>query len=160
MCVNSTENGISIRNRASRPSTRKARFRIREQQIAIASSALILFESIKKDRGSEEEPQVCCATGESNRPAGVLNQKHCCGAVAEVAATVAARRAIDGLVDERGHWPRVSAGCHSRPRRSACCCCRSDYASKHFLSDLKWEITDSLRELGRRIDHVFHPNQA
>jgi hypothetical protein len=33
------------------------------------------------------------------------------------------------------------------------------YASQEFLNDLKWKITDSLRELGRRIDHVFHPNR-
>ena len=31
------------------------------------------------------------------------------------------------------------------------------YASKDFLSDLKREITESIRDLGRRIDHVFHP---
>lgn len=30
------------------------------------------------------------------------------------------------------------------------------YASKEFLSDLKREITDSIRDHGRRIDHVFH----
>jgi hypothetical protein len=33
------------------------------------------------------------------------------------------------------------------------------YASQEFLNDLKREITDSLRDLGRRIDHVFHPNR-
>jgi hypothetical protein len=33
------------------------------------------------------------------------------------------------------------------------------YASKDFLSDLKREITDSIRDLGRRIDHVFHLDQ-
>jgi hypothetical protein len=27
------------------------------------------------------------------------------------------------------------------------------------LNELKREITDSLRDLGRRIDHVFHPNR-
>jgi hypothetical protein len=33
------------------------------------------------------------------------------------------------------------------------------YASQEFLNELKREITDSLRDLGRRIDHVFHPNR-
>ena len=33
------------------------------------------------------------------------------------------------------------------------------YASQEFLNELKREITESLRELGRRIDHVFHPNR-
>ena len=33
------------------------------------------------------------------------------------------------------------------------------YASKEFLSDLKREITESIRDLGRRIDHVFHPDR-
>jgi hypothetical protein len=33
------------------------------------------------------------------------------------------------------------------------------YASREFLSDLKREITDPLRDRGRRIDHVFHPNR-
>jgi hypothetical protein len=33
------------------------------------------------------------------------------------------------------------------------------YASKDFLSDLKWEITESIRDLGRRIDHAFHPDR-
>jgi hypothetical protein len=33
------------------------------------------------------------------------------------------------------------------------------YASQEFLNDLKREITDSLHDLGRRIDHVFHPNR-
>jgi hypothetical protein len=33
------------------------------------------------------------------------------------------------------------------------------YASKDFLSDLKREITDSIRDSGRRIDHVFHPDR-
>jgi hypothetical protein len=27
------------------------------------------------------------------------------------------------------------------------------HASKHFLSDLKREITESIRDLGRRIEH-------
>ena len=31
------------------------------------------------------------------------------------------------------------------------------YASREFLNDLKRKITDSLRDLGRRIDHVLHP---
>ena len=31
------------------------------------------------------------------------------------------------------------------------------YASQEFLNDLKREITDSLCDLGGRIDHVFHP---
>jgi hypothetical protein len=30
---------------------------------------------------------------------------------------------------------------------------------EEFLSDLKREITDSTRDLGRRIDHVFHPDR-
>jgi hypothetical protein len=29
------------------------------------------------------------------------------------------------------------------------------YASKEFMGELKREITDSIRELGRRIDHGF-----
>jgi hypothetical protein len=33
------------------------------------------------------------------------------------------------------------------------------YASKDFLSDLKREITESIRDSGRHIDHVFHPDQ-
>jgi hypothetical protein len=33
------------------------------------------------------------------------------------------------------------------------------YASKDFLLDLKREITESIRDLGRRIDHVFHPER-
>jgi hypothetical protein len=33
------------------------------------------------------------------------------------------------------------------------------YASKEFLSDLKREITESIRDLGRRIDHVFHSDR-
>jgi hypothetical protein len=33
------------------------------------------------------------------------------------------------------------------------------YASQEFLNDLKREITDSLRDLGRRIDHIFHPDR-
>jgi hypothetical protein len=33
------------------------------------------------------------------------------------------------------------------------------YASKEFLSDLKREITESIRDLGRRIDNVFHPDR-
>jgi hypothetical protein len=33
------------------------------------------------------------------------------------------------------------------------------YASKDFLSDLKREITESILDLGRHIDHVFHPDQ-
>jgi hypothetical protein len=33
------------------------------------------------------------------------------------------------------------------------------YASQEFLNDLKREITASLRDLGRRIDHVFHPER-
>ena len=33
------------------------------------------------------------------------------------------------------------------------------YASKDFLSDLKREITGSLGDLGRRINHVFHPDR-
>jgi hypothetical protein len=33
------------------------------------------------------------------------------------------------------------------------------YASKDFLLDLKREITESIRDLGRRIDHVFHPQR-
>jgi hypothetical protein len=33
------------------------------------------------------------------------------------------------------------------------------YASKDFLLELKREITVSIRDLGRRIDHVFHPNR-
>jgi hypothetical protein len=31
--------------------------------------------------------------------------------------------------------------------------------TQEFLNDLKREITDPLRDLGRRIDHVFHPNR-
>jgi hypothetical protein len=30
------------------------------------------------------------------------------------------------------------------------------YASLEFLTDLKHEITDSIRDLGRRIDHIVH----
>jgi hypothetical protein len=33
------------------------------------------------------------------------------------------------------------------------------YASKEFLSDLKRKITESIRDLGRRIDHVFYPDR-
>jgi hypothetical protein len=33
------------------------------------------------------------------------------------------------------------------------------YGSQEFLNDLKREITDTLREFGRRIDRVFHPNR-
>ena len=33
------------------------------------------------------------------------------------------------------------------------------YASQEFLNDLKREITDLLRDLGRRIDHVFRPKR-
>jgi len=33
------------------------------------------------------------------------------------------------------------------------------YASKDFVLDLKREITASIRALGRRIDHVFHPER-
>jgi hypothetical protein len=33
------------------------------------------------------------------------------------------------------------------------------YASKEFLSDLKREITESIRDLGRRIDDVFYPDR-
>ena len=33
------------------------------------------------------------------------------------------------------------------------------YALNDFLLDLKREITESIRDLGRRIDHVFHPNR-
>ena len=33
------------------------------------------------------------------------------------------------------------------------------YASKEFMSELKKDITDSIRDLGRRIDHVFHPER-
>jgi hypothetical protein len=32
-------------------------------------------------------------------------------------------------------------------------------SSQEFLNGLEREITDSPRELGRRIDHVFHPNR-
>ena len=32
-------------------------------------------------------------------------------------------------------------------------------ASKDCLSDLTREITDSIRDLGRRIDRVFHPDR-
>lgn len=35
----------------------------------------------------------------------------------------------------------------------------SHYASQEFLNDLKREITDSIRDIGRRIDHVFHPER-
>jgi len=38
-------------------------------------------------------------------------------------------------------------------------CVGEHYASQEFLNNLKREITDSLRDLGRRIDHVFHPNR-
>jgi len=38
-------------------------------------------------------------------------------------------------------------------------CVGEQYASQEFLNNLKREITDSLRDLGRRIDHVFHPNR-
>jgi hypothetical protein len=30
------------------------------------------------------------------------------------------------------------------------------YASKEFMGELKREITESIRELGRRIAHVIH----
>jgi hypothetical protein len=30
---------------------------------------------------------------------------------------------------------------------------------KEFLNDLKREIAESLRDPGRRIDHVFHPDR-
>ena len=33
------------------------------------------------------------------------------------------------------------------------------YASKDFLLELKRELTASIRDVGRRIDHVFHPNR-
>jgi hypothetical protein len=33
------------------------------------------------------------------------------------------------------------------------------YASQELLNDLKREITGSLRDLGRRINHVFHPDR-
>jgi hypothetical protein len=35
----------------------------------------------------------------------------------------------------------------------------SNRHSKEFLNELKREIADSLRDLGRRIDHVFHPHR-
>jgi hypothetical protein len=33
------------------------------------------------------------------------------------------------------------------------------HASKEFMSELKKDITDSIRDLGRRIDQVFHPER-
>jgi hypothetical protein len=32
-------------------------------------------------------------------------------------------------------------------------------ASKEFMAELKREITEAVRELGRRIDHVFHTDR-
>jgi hypothetical protein len=31
--------------------------------------------------------------------------------------------------------------------------------AKATLSELKWDMTESIRDLGRRIDHVFHPDR-
>src|SRR5262245_53964335 len=55
----------------------------------------------KKKIGRQEEPKFAAAPGSRVRPA-VPRSKTLCRAVAEVAATVAGHRTIDGLVDERG----------------------------------------------------------
>ena len=119
---------ISTRNRASRPSTSKsavANPRAAKQQIAKASSALILFESIQKNRGSRRAPSLPLHQG-VEPASGCHRSKILCessGGSSRYRSRWSSNRRPCGRAR---HWPRVSAGCQSRPRRSPCCCCRSE----------------------------------
>jgi hypothetical protein len=65
--------------------------------------------------GSRRAPSLPAVTGSLSRPAGKPRSEALRGAVAEVAATVAGRRAIDGLVDERGIGHEFRQGASPAP---------------------------------------------